>query len=377
MNPDDFHAPEAGRLVRVAGSAFAFVPSPAPPTILFDHDLVNRLSHADALLGELSGLGRQLPNPHLLIAPYTRREAVLSSRIEGTRTTLSELLLDELGVLPQPAAEVREVRNYVAALEHGIERLKTLPLSLRLVQELHAKLLDQVRGGQATPGEFRRTQNWIGPPGSTLETAAYVPPPVPEMMEALGEWELYLHRRGELPDLVQCALIHEQFEAIHPFLDGNGRIGRLLITLFLLERGRLSQPLLYISSYLEPHRAEYYAALQRVRTEGDWAGWVRLFLTAVGQSAERACRQARLLLDLRDRYRELVRGKVKAMALLDELFASPYITVTRAAEALKVSYPTARTAVKTLVAAGLLAEAGEGTWRRVYVARPILEVLET
>lgn len=377
MNPDDFRAPEAGRLVRVAGGAFAFVPSPAPPRIQFDTDLVNRLSHADALLGELSGLGRQLPNPHLLIAPYTRREAVLSSQIEGTRTTLSELLLDELGALPQPAAEVREVRNYVAALEHGIERLKTLPLSLRLVQELHAKLLDQVRGGQATPGEFRRTQNWIGPPGSTLETAAYVPPPVPEMMEALGQWELSLHRKGELPDLVQCALMHEQFEAIHPFLDGNGRIGRLLITLFLLERGRLSQPLLYISSYLEPHRAEYYEALQRVRTQGDWAGWVRLFLTAVGQSAERACRQARLLLDLRDRYRELLRGKVKAMALLDELFASPYITVARAAEVLAVSNPTARTAVGTLVKAGLLAEVGEGRWRRVYVASPILEVLET
>ncbi len=377
MNPDDFRAPEAGHLVRIAGGAFAFVPSPLPPRLTFDDDLVLRLSRADALLGELSGLGRQLPHPHLLIAPYTRREAVLSSRIEGTRTTLSELLLDELGALPEPAAEVHEVRNYVAALEHGIERLGALPLSLRLVQELHGKLMSGVRGGMAAPGEFRRTQNWIGPPGSTLATAPYVPPPVPEMTEALGQWELYLHRRDELPDLIQCALIHEHFEAIHPFLDGNGRIGRLLITLFLLERGRLSQPLLYISSYLEPHRAEYYEALERVRTVGDWAGWVRLFLTAVGESADRACRQARILLDLRERSRELVRGKAKALALLDELFASPYVTVTRAAEVLAVSYPTARTAVATLVRAGLLTELGEGRWRRVYVARPILEALET
>jgi len=376
MNPDDFHAPEAGRLVRAAG-AFAFVPSPLPPRLTFDADLVNRLSRADALLGELSGLGGRLPNLHLLIASYTRREAVLSSRIEGTRTTLSELLLDELGALPHPLAEVREVRNYVAALEHGIERLQTLPLSLRLVQELHAKLMDQVRGGQAAPGEFRRTQNWIGPPGSTLATAAYVPPPVPEMMEALGEWERYLHHRGELPDLVQCALVHEQFEAIHPFLDGNGRIGRLLITLFLLARGRLPEPLLYISSYIEPHRAEYYAALQRVRTHGDWAGWLRFFLTAVEQSAEAALRQARRLLELRDRYREQVGAKPKALTLLDELFASPYVTVPRAAEVLAVSYPTARAAVRALIEAGLVEQLDAGAWRRVYVARPILEILES
>jgi len=376
MNPDDFHAPEAGRLVRAAG-AFAFVPSPLPPRLTFDADLVNRLSRADALLGELSGLGGRLPNPHLLIASYTRREAVLSSRIEGTRTTLSELLLDELGALSHPLAEVREVRNYVAALEHGIERLQTLPLSLRLVQELHAKLMDQVRGDQAAPGEFRRTQNWIGPPGSTLATAAYVPPPVPEMMEALGEWERYLHRKGELPDLVQCALVHEQFEAIHPFLDGNGRIGRLLITLFLLARGRLPEPLLYISSYIEPHRAEYYAALQRVRTHGDWAGWLRFFLTAVEQSAEAALRQARRLLELRDRYREQVGAKPKALTLLDELFASPYVTVPRAAEVLAVSYPTARAAVRALLEAGLVEQLDAGAWRRVYVARPILEILES
>jgi len=377
MDSKDFQAPEAGRLTRITGGAFAFVPAPLPPELTFDTGLVNLLSRADALLGELSGLGRQLPEPRLLIAPYTRQEAVLSSRIEGTRATLSEVMLDELGALPEAKGDVREVRNYVAALEHGIERLKELPLSLRLVRELHGKLMEGTRGGLSAPGEFRRTQNWIGPPGSTLETAIYVPPPVPEMKKALDRWERYLHRKGDLPDLVQCALVHEQFEAIHPFLDGNGRIGRLLITLFLLERGRLSQPLLYISSYLEPHRAEYYRALQRVRTAGDWTGWLGFFLTAVEQSAEKACRQARLLLDLRDSYRERLRGKGRPLALVDVLFASPYVTVPRAAEALGVSYPTARNAVMTLAGAGLLDCLGDGTWRRVYVARGILEILES
>ncbi len=377
MNPDDFRAPHAGRLVPIGGSALAFVPSPLPPDLTFDNDLVNHLSRADAYLGELSGLGRQLPNPHLLIAPYTRREAVSSSRIEGTRTTLSELLLDELDALPERAAEVREVRNYVAALEHGLARLESLPLSLRLVRELHAQLLSGVRGEQATPGEFRRSQNWIGPPGCTLQTAAYVPPPYPEMIAALHDWESYLHQKGQLPDLVQCALVHEQFEAIHPFLDGNGRIGRLLITLFLIERGRLSEPLLYISSYLEPHRGEYYEALQGVRTRGDWAGWLRFFLTAVEHSARAACEQARRLLDLRDQYRQRVAGKPKALILLDALFESPFITVPRAAKVLGVSAPTARSTVGILMAAGLLQELGASAWRRVYLARPILDALES
>jgi len=293
-----------------------------------------------------------------------------------SRTTLSEVLLDELGALSERAAEVQEVRNYVAALEHGLERLKTMPLSLRLVRELHSELLSGVRGEQAAPGEFRLVQNWIGPPGSTLQTAAYVPPPYPEMMEALHSWETYLHEESRLPDLVQCALMHEQFEAIHPFLDGNGRIGRLLITLFLIERGRLSHPLLYISTYLEPHRLEYYQALQKVRTHGDWAGWLRFFLVAVERSAAAASKQAGRLLDLRTELRTRVRDKPKTLRLLDELFASPYITVPRAVKVLGVTAPTARSALKALVEIGVLSDYG-GAWRRVFVARPILDALES
>ncbi len=283
MNAADFRAPEAGRVVRARGGYDAFVPAPLPPKLAYDDELVLALSRADAALSELSGLGRHLPNPHLLIAPYVRREAVLSSRIEGTTTTLAELLLEEVaeGAARRDPADVREVRNYVTALEYGVTRLRTLPLSLRLVLELHARLMKGVRGEHATPGEFRRTQNWIGVPRSTLESAIYVPPPPEFMMEALEAWERFLHERGRVPDLVQCALMHEQFEAIHPFLDGNGRVGRLLITLFLIERGRLSQPLLYLSAYIDQHRGEYYSGLQAVHTDGDWKGWIRFFLTGV------------------------------------------------------------------------------------------------
>ena len=248
---------KTGRVVRARGGYHAFVPAPLPPKLAYSDDLVLALSRADVALSELAGLGRHLPNPHLLIAPYVRREAVLSSRIEGTTTSLAELLLDDVarGATARDPHDVQEVRNYVTALGYGVTRLKTLPLSLRLVRELHARLMKGVRGEHATPGEFRRSQNWIGRPGSTLETAVYVPPPPEELMETLGVWERFLHDRNTVPDLIQCGLIHEQFEAIHPFLDGNGRVGRLLIVLFLMERGRLSQPLLYISAYIEQHLA--------------------------------------------------------------------------------------------------------------------------
>lgn len=347
-----------------------------PTPIAYDADLVLALSRADSALSELSGLGRQLLHPHLLIGPYVRREAVLSSRIEGTRASLSDLLLDEAEEDRPTDADVREVRNYVEALEHGLRRLPELPLSLRLVRELHERLMRGVRGGQATPGEFRRSQNWIGPAGSTPTTALYVPPPPDRLMECLADWEIFLHERSRLPDLVQCALMHEQFEAIHPFLDGNGRLGRLLITLFLVERGRLSQPLLYLSAYIEAHRQEYYESLQRVRTDGDWPGWLHFFLTGVEETAREAIGQAGRLLDLHDALLRRLHQKPKAAALLDELFANPYISVSRAARLLQVSYPTARQAISWLQKEGLLEEVTGRAWGRLYLARPILAVIE-
>jgi len=378
VNPADFHAPEAGRVIRARGGYHAFIPAPLPPKLAYDDDLVRVLSRADARLSELSGLGRHLPNPHLLIAPYVRREAVLSSRIEGTTTSLAELLLEEVaeGASRRSPADVREVRNYVTALEYGVPRLRTLPLSLRLVRELHARLMRGVRGEHATPGEFRRSQNWIGIPRSTLETAVYVPPPPDHLMEVLGAWERFLHERDQMPELVQCALMHEQFEAIHPFLDGNGRVGRLLITLFLIQCGRLSQPLLYLSAYIERHRGEYYDRLQAVRTDGDWKDWLQFFLTGIEEIAREAVRHAGKLMDLRERWRGRLSHYPKATQLIDALFVNPYMSVARAQRILKVSNPTARQTVARLEKLGMLSEITGREWGRLYLARPILRVIE-
>ena len=376
MNHADFQVPSAGKVIQAPGEYAAFVPAPLPPDLAYDSGLVLALSRADAALSELSGLGRQLPNPHLLIAPYVRREAVLSSRIEGTRASLSDLLLDEADGERPEDADVHEVRNYVEALEYGLERLRDLPLSLRLVRELHERLMRGVRGDRATPGEFRRSQNWIGPAGSTPATAPYVPPPPAEMMDCLANWEEFLHDRDRFPELIQCAVVHEQFEAIHPFLDGNGRLGRLLITLFLVERGRLSQPLLYLSEYIEAHRQEYYDSLQRVRTEGDWPGWLRFFLLGVEETARAAVRQASRLMDLREFYRQRLSRKPNALKLLDELFVNPYLTATRAVRVLGVSDPTARQAIALLRDEDLLSEVTGRSWGRIYLARPILQAIE-
>jgi Fic family protein len=378
MNPDDFRSPGAGKVIKTSSGYFAFMPALLPPLIQYDPDLVLLLSRADAALSELSGLGRFLPNPHLLINPYMRREAVLSSRIEGTKAGLSDLWLDDVerGLPDRDAADIQEVRNYITALDHGIRRLNALPLSKRLTREIHACLMQGVRGEHSTPGEFRRTQNWIGSPGSLLADAQYVPPPPEDMHIALDNWETFLHERETFPDLIQCAIMHEQFEAIHPFLDGNGRVGRLLITLFLIERGRLSQPLLYLSQYFESHRQEYYSVLQRVRTDGDWKGWLGYFLNGVIQTARQAVHQARELMALRESFRLKLRDKPKSIALLDELFVNPYITAARAVDLLQVSHPTARQTIEFLQQNGLLEEISGRSWGRVYLARPILTVLE-
>jgi Fic family protein len=379
LNPKDFIAPQAGQLVQAAGGYWAFLPALLPPSLTYDGELVKLLSRADAALSELSGLGRLLPNPHLLIAPWMAREAVLSSRIEGTRASLSDVLIDEVGgerVGVKPPHDLGEVRNYIVALEHGIERLPKLPLSLRLVREIHAKLMKGVRGDKATPGEFRRSQNWIGPEGSTPANAVYVPPPVEEMKARLDNWEKFLHQRDAMPDLVQCALMHEQFEAIHPFLDGNGRVGRLLITLFLIERGRLSQPLLYLSDYIDEHRKDYYDLLQRVRTHGDWDSWLRYFINGVRVTAADAVRRTTHVIELRESFRKRVGDKAKALALVDQLFTNPYVTAAHAMKALGVTFPTAQKAINLLVERKVIEKLGERRWAKLYLSRPILEAIE-
>lgn len=367
-----------GSRIRADGGYRAYVPAPLPPPLAWDGALAAALSAADRAVGRLAGEGRRLPNPHLLIRPFVRREAVLSSRIEGTQATLRELLAAEAGaVVDRSPADLREVANYVVALEYGIERLGTLPLSLRLVRDLHERLLRGVRGDTTTPGDFRRSQNWIGPAGCTLADATYIPPPPDRLMECLGAWEGFLHD-DSLPPLVHAALAHSQFEAIHPFLDGNGRVGRLLITLLLIEKDVLPTPLLYLSAFFESTRQEYYRRLLAVTEGGEWEAWLRYFLGGVARQAEDALGRIRRIDELLEGWRERLAdspSRLPAKAL--ELFtANPFWTIGRLAARLEVAYTTAQRAIERLEAAGIVTLASEGKRNRVYCARALLGVLE-
>ena len=367
-----------GCTVQCPGDYRAFVPASLPPLIAWDGDLVGALSHADQAIGRLAGEGRRFPSPHLFIRPFLRREAVLSSRIEGTQTTLGELLAAEAGAMGGPnSADLREVGNYVAAVEYGLERPDTLPLSLRLIREIHERLMRGVRGDMATPGEFRRSQNWIGPPGCGLNDARYVPPPPDELMGCLDDLELFLHEEA-LPTLVHAGLTHAQFEAIHPFLDGNGRVGRLLITLLLVGRGILPSPLLYLSAYFKATREEYYACLLAVTQEGAWETWPIYFLRGVRAQAEDALARIQRIDDLLVRWREQLVGAQagRPEQVLGLFVENPFWTVGGLAKALNVAYTTARRAVDRLEAAGIVSLVGAAKRNRVYCARAMLEVLE-
>lgn len=368
----------AGRLIRSPGGYSAFIPDPLPSALTWSARLMRTLSDADRLIGRLAGEGAQLPNPHVLIRPFLRREAVLSSRIEGTQATLGELLAAEAGAAVDRSPEdLREVANYVVALEYGVKRLKSLPLSLRLVRELHARLMHGVRGGQATPGEFRRTQNWIGPPGCTLMNATYVPPPPDELMTCLADWEQTLRRTG-FPPLVQAALIHSQFESIHPFLDGNGRVGRLLITLLLIERGVLPTPLLYLSAFFEATRREYYDRLLGVTQRSEWEQWLEYFLNGVARQSEDAVGRARRINGLLAKWRRSIAGtgSQNTSLVLDAVAENPFITIKGAAERLKIAFTTAQRAIDRLQKAGILVQTSEGRRDRVFCARALLDILE-
>jgi Fic family protein len=355
----------------------AYFPAPLPRRFELPPALVPLLAETEAALGRLAGVGQLLPNPHLLIRPYLLREAVASTKIEGTQASLAEIFeLDAAG--DRPNADVEEVLAYVDAMEWAIAEAPRLPLSNRMMLEAHRRLLSGVRGADRRPGEFRATQNWIGPPGATLATASFVPPPPAEVAAALADWERFANEDLDMPLLVQNALLHVQFETIHPFLDGNGRLGRLLLVLFLIVRGRLTAPLLYLSAGIERQRERYYAALRATRTDGDALPWIELFLEVVRSQSIDAVKRAEKLVSLRERYRAQAAelGSVNALQVVDLMCENPIVT-TRLVEArLGVARPTALRLLRQLADSGLLEEAAQGArGQRRYVARELMVVV--
>jgi Fic family protein len=352
----------SGTYVRQAANYRAFIPKPLPPKppVKIEGALQNLLSRADMALARLDGLAEMLPNVDLFIAMYVRKEALLSSQIEGTQASLDDLFAFERGEKLGNLNDVTEVVNYVKAMNYGIERLQSLPMSLRLIKEIHAILLEGVRGSERLPGEFKRSQNWIGPPGCTLNEATFVPPPPHEAIEAMGDLERYFHDKAKLPFLIDCALIHYQFETIHPFLDGNGRMGRLLITSYLYWKEVLHKPLLYLSYYFKKNRQEYYDRLNMVRDTGNYEQWIDFFLKGVVDTAGSAMETARKVLELQTHHRRLLWEKKisspLAVGILEQLFYTPVVSIGPLAKQFDISYQAASTLVSQLENAGILKE---------------------
>jgi len=370
----------AGRAIRQPEGYSAFIPAPLPPAppLRFDSQLATVLAGAGTALGRLDGVAATLPNPELFVAMYVRREAVLSSQIEGTQSTLDDVLAYEIdsdrAKLPR---DVEEVVNYVNAMNYGLQRLQTLPLSLRLLREIHGRLLAGGRGSDKTPGKFRERQNWIGSP--RIADAVFIPPPVHEMKTALGNLERFLHDSDGLDPLIVCALAHAQFETIHPFLDGNGRVGRLLITFLLCHEKVLQRPVLYLSHYLKQHRGTYYDRLMAVRNEGDWEGWLRFFLTGVATVAREAEQTARRIVQLREQLRDAAQAggvSVNVLKLMDHLYEQPVINVKAASEALHVSIPAANRMINELHDNQILAEVTGGNRNRLFRFAPYLDLFD-
>ena len=354
----------AGRYIKQATGYQAFIPAPLPPVPPVDLAgmLQAQLSEADRALGRLDGSIQTLPNPDLFVLMYVRKEAVLSSQIEGTQSSLQDLLAAEAKIFaPDRLSDVGEIINYVRAMNHGLAQLVELPVSVRLIREIHEKLMHGVRGSRLTPGELRRSQNWIGPSGCNLNEATFVPPPPEAVPQALGDLERFLHTRSDLPLLVSIGLAHAQFESIHPFLDGNGRIGRLLITFLLCEREVLHKPVLYLSHYFKRYRTEYYEMLQAVRDAGDWEGWLKFFLRGVVEVSAQATDTARRILVLREDHRAEIAGQLGRTAgnghlVLERLYKRPIISVAGVQKLTGTTYPAANDLVHRLAKIGILNE---------------------
>lgn len=378
MAAETSYKDRAGRFITQPEGYAAFVPEPLPPDppLALDTDLLNLLESAVGELGRLDGVAKVIPDPEFFVSMYVRREAVLSSQIEGTQSTLEDLLELELeSENSDPYSDVFDLINYVQAMNFGLDRIKTLPLSLRLVREIHKELLRDGRGSKVTPGEFRRTQNWIGPQGASIKQATFVPPSVPDMKKALHDFEGFLHSERRYPTLLEVGLAHAQFETIHPFLDGNGRVGRLLNTFLLVHRGVLRQPLLYLSYYFKLHRTEYYDRLMAVRRTGDWEGWIRFFLRGVVQTAQEATETAEKLFELRESHRGLILDKnlgQNGLLLLSNLFQRPLVNINLVASILGSTFPTASRLVSGFEELGLLKEITGQKRSRMFRYEPYL-----
>jgi Fic family protein len=361
----------SGRYVLQPTGYRAFMPAPLPPRprVRIDGDLQRLLSEADRSLGRLDGSVQTLPDPDLFVYMYVRKEAVLSSQIEGTQSSLQDLLAAEAHINGGPG-DVDEVVNYVRAMKHGLARLGELPVCVRLIREIHEQLLHGVRGSNLTPGELRRSQNWIGPSGCMLKEATFVPPPPGEIQTLLGALESFLHQNDGLPLLIKIGLAHAQFETIHPFLDGNGRVGRLLITFLLCERGALSKPVLYLSHYFKRHRTTYYEGLQAVRDQGEWEAWLGFFLRGIAEVSVEAAETARRILQLREDHRlRITNGLGRAAAnghrVLERLYQHPILSVTDVRSLTGTTFPAANQLVQRLVDLGIISEfTGQARHRR-------------
>lgn len=368
----------SGKVIKSPKGYNAYVPNPLPPAIEWTNQLVSTLSRADYLLGKLAREGSKLPNPHLLMRPFITREAVLSSKIEGTHATIGEILAHNAGIsVNQNPDDLQEVQNYITALDFGLKRLDDLPLSLRLIKEIHEQLMQGVRGSHATPGEFRKTQNWIGPPGCTLNTAKFVPPPTDNLADCLGDLEKFLHDR-RLPALIHIALCHYQFETIHPFLDGNGRVGRLLITLLLIEQKMLPSPLLYLSAFFEATRDEYYRQLFNVSSNNTWQDWLIYFLNGVAVQSEDALSRAERINNLLNKWKLQVASGSSSVPvdIVDHFAVNPYLTIKKIAEELEIAYSTAERGVRKLLGENIISQVNDSKRDKVYCATEILSILE-
>lgn len=385
MDPREYKA-SSGRFGEHKSGHPYFIPPETPRSLGLEERTLTLLEEAGHELGRLAAFTDFLPNSHLLIQPYIRREAVLSSQIEGTQASLSEVFAEEAeedgGTEPSTEEErdVQEVLNYVKALHHGMAEIEERSIDLSLIRELHEHLMQGVRGEDKNPGEWREDIVWIGPIETPIEESTYVPPVQPELMACLSDLEDFLLGPPNLPELIQVGLMHYQFEAIHPFEDGNGRIGRLLITLRLIERGRLPAPLLYLSAFFNAHRAEYYEMLEMTSKQGAYEAWLRFFLVGVETQAKDASARARRMMNLREEYRERLHSMnatSSAIQLVDHLFSNPFITIPRAGRLLDVSYPTAQRAVENyLVEAGIVEEVTGKARNRRFLCRELLEALE-